>query len=92
MKMALDIMKFHMRTQHLLTSDIIQQILECLVIGIMIFPIAEITDTAGLIDIFRPGLIAIHYGGVNTDGEEYGFFAFIFLGKGRIHLIFNPIA
>jgi hypothetical protein len=39
--------------------DIIQQFLESLVIRIMIFPIAEVTNITGFIDVFRPGQVAV---------------------------------
>ncbi len=54
----------------ILCLQIVHQAVERLLVGIVIFPVAEIADVAGATNIGCPRNVGVHYGIVEHDREK----------------------
>ncbi len=67
-----------------------QQAVECLLVGIMDFPRAKITDIAFMTNIGSPSERTIENCLVQPDRKKDSAFLFPLLGKSSLHLVFHP--
>jgi hypothetical protein len=66
--------------------------LEASLIGVVIFPAAEVADVAIRQQLGRPSLVGVHHDIVETDRKQDGLSALAFLFVGCVYFILDPIA
>ena len=69
-----------------------QQALESLLVGVLIFPPAKVSNMPGTTDIDSPGQIRLLHQLIQRDGEQHQFVLLLFLLKSSHDLPLNPLA
>src|SRR5262249_51497388 len=69
-----------------------QQAFESLLIGVVIFPSAKVSNMPCMTDIDSPGQIRLLHQLIQPDGEKHQFILLLFLLKSSCDLPLNPLA
>src|SRR5260221_618795 len=69
-----------------------QQALESLLVGVLIFPPAKVSNMPGTTDIDGPGQIRLLHQLIQRDGEQHQFVLLLFLLKSSHNFFLNPFA
>ena len=69
-----------------------QQALESLLVGVLIFPPAKVSNMPGTTDIDSPGQIRLLHQLIQRDGEKHQFVLLLFLLKSSHDFSLNPFA
>ncbi len=72
--------------------QIAQQTLKRPLLGIVVFPLGEITDMAGAANICGPRLVGHQHPIIQPEGKQYNLAALVFFLKGFRYLILDPDA